>query len=62
MIDARETFRKVNTTINDFSPEQLDGLKTLIKALEKKGKVTNNKWLSNNFEKQKYEDKKVYAK
>src|SRR5690606_11197197 len=32
MIDARNVYRKVTTTINDFSKEQLEGL-TAIKAL-----------------------------
>ncbi|MBP8792914.1 MAG: SAM-dependent DNA methyltransferase [Lutibacter sp.] len=32
MIDARNTFRKVSTTINDFSDEHLEGLTALINA------------------------------
>ena len=31
MLDARKTFRKVSTTINDFSPEQLENLTAIVK-------------------------------
>ena len=33
MIDARNTYRKVSTTINDFSEEHLEGLTALDKCL-----------------------------
>lgn len=32
MLDARKVFRKVTTTINDFSPEQLHSLTSIVKA------------------------------
>jgi type I restriction enzyme M protein len=32
MLDARKVFRKVSTTINDFSPEQSQSLKAIVKA------------------------------
>jgi len=35
MIDARNVYRKVNTTLNDFSPEQLQGLTGLIEKYRK---------------------------
>ena len=41
MIDARNVFRKVNQTINDFSPEQLEGLTEIIKNF--RGENTNFK-------------------
>ncbi len=31
MLDARKVFRKVSTTINDFSPEQLENLTAIVK-------------------------------
>ena len=57
MIDARNTFRKVNSTINDFSPDQLEGLTTIIKSY--RGEKVNfkaNEWLTKNFESGSYED------
>lgn len=32
MLDARKVFRKVNSTVNDFSPEQLQSLTAIVKA------------------------------
>ena len=57
MIDARNTFRKVNSTINDFSPDQLEGLTTIIKSY--RGETVDfkaNEWLTKNFESGSYED------
>ena len=57
MIDARHTFRKVNTTINDFSPDQLEGLTTIMKSY--RGEEVDfkaNEWLEETFESGKYED------
>ena len=57
MIDARNTFRKVNTTINDFTPDQLEGFTTIIKSY--RGEKVNfkaNEWLTKNFESGSYED------
>ena len=57
MIDARNTFRKVNNRINDFSEEQLYGLTTLIKSFrDEKVDFTKNDWLKKFFNKGKYED------
>lgn len=57
MIDARNTFRKVNTTINDFSPDQLQGLTTIIKSYRgEQVDFAANEWLTNTFESGSYED------
>ncbi len=58
MIDARNTYRKVSTTINDFSDEQLEGL-TAIMALfrgETPELSTNNSWFQEHFPDGKYQD------
>ena len=57
MIDARNTFRKVSTTINDFTDDQLEGLTTIIKSY--RGETVDfkaNEWLTKNFESGSYED------
>ena len=57
MIDARNTFRKVNSTINDFSPDQLEGLTTIIKSYRgEKVNFTSNEWLTETFKSGSYED------
>ncbi|MEY8766501.1 MULTISPECIES: type I restriction-modification system subunit M [Francisella] len=57
MIDARKTFRKVTQTINDFSPEQLDGLTAIIKNFRgEEVDFTANEWLKEKFVNGKYED------
>ena len=57
MIDARKTFRKVNQTISDFSPEQLEGLTAIIKNFRgEKVDFTANEWLKEKFENSKYDD------
>ena len=57
MIDARNTFRKVNSTINDFSPDQLQGLTTIIKSYRGESvDFTANEWLTKTFETGSYED------
>lgn len=57
MIDARNIFRKVNTTINDFSPDQLQGLTTIIKYYRGESvDFTANEWLTKKFESGSYED------
>ena len=57
MIDARNTFRKVNSTINDFSPDQLQGLTTIIKSYRgEQVDFTANEWLAKTFESGSYED------
>lgn len=58
MIDARNTFRKVTTTINDFSEDQLEGL-TAIMALfrgEKPEVSLKNKWFKEHFPTGNYQD------
>ena len=57
MIDARNTFRKVNSTINDFSPDQLEGLTSIIKFYRgEEVDFTANDWLIDSFENGEYED------
>ncbi len=58
MIDARNVFRKVTTTINDFSDEQLEGLTAIMKMYrgEKPGVSKTNTWFKERFPKGTYED------
>ncbi|WJJ98232.1 type I restriction-modification system subunit M [Algibacter luteus] len=64
MIDARNTFRKVSTTINDFSDEQLEGLTAIMNAFRTnetslrgtKQSLQENDWLKTHFPKGKYQD------
>ncbi len=58
MIDARNVYRKVSTTINDFSEEQLEGL-TAIMALyrgEKPNVAKDNAWFNEHFPDGTYRD------
>ena len=58
MIDARNVYRKVTTTINDFSEEQLEGL-TAIMALyrgETPEVATDNAWFNEHFPDGTYRD------
>ena len=58
MIDARNVYRKVSTTINDFSEEQMEGL-TAIMAMHR-GEVPkvakDNAWFTEHFPDGKYRD------
>ncbi len=57
MIDARNVFRKVNSTLNDFSPEQMEGLNTIVKMY--RGETVDfrdNDWLKKQFPSGKYEN------
>jgi type I restriction enzyme M protein len=57
MIDARNVFRKVTTTINDFSPDQLEGLAAIVKMY--RGEAIDpgeNGWLKERFPDGKYKD------
>lgn len=58
MIDARNVFRKVSTTINDFSDDQLEGL-TAIMALYR-GEMPevsgDNEWFNSHFPDKTYRD------
>ena len=57
MINARNTFREVNSTINDFSPDQLEGLTAIIKSYRDENiNFSANEWLTKTFPKGKYED------
>ncbi len=57
MIDARNTFRKVNQKINDFSQDQLEGLTSIMKSYRGEHvDFTANEWLKNTFKKGHYED------
>jgi len=38
MLDARKVFRKVNSTVNDFSPEQMQSLTAIVKAYKGENK------------------------
>lgn len=58
MIDARNVYRKVTTTINDFSPEQLEGL-TAMMALyrgETPEVAPDNEWFNEHFPDGNYQD------
>lgn len=59
MIDARNTFRQINQTLRDFSPEQMEGLTTIVKAYrgEDVSKTfASNPWLKEHFPSGSYED------
>ena len=67
MIDARNTFRKVSTTINDFSDDQLEGLTAIINAFRNNNVTLSchpepvegtveNAWLAEHFPKGTYQD------
>ena len=59
MIDARGTFRQVNTTLRDFTPNQMEGLSAIVKAYrgEDVSKTFDrNDWLKATFPKGVYED------
>jgi type I restriction enzyme M protein len=58
MIDARNVFRKVTTTINDFSEDQLEGLTAIMKLYRgEQAKVSkDNSWFNERFPEGKYQD------
>ncbi len=59
MIDARNTFRQINTTLRDFSPEQMQGLTAIIKAYRGEDVTkdfASNSWLKETFANGKYQD------
>ncbi len=58
MIDARNTFRKINTTLNDFSPDQLEGLTALMQLFrgEKPEVSPKNDWFFSRFPGGEYRD------
>lgn len=58
MIDARNVYRKVSTTINDFTEEQLEGLTALINAFrgDELGVSEDNDWFNEHFPEGEYQD------
>jgi type I restriction enzyme M protein len=65
MIDARNVFRQVGSVLRDFSPEQMEGLTTIIKSyrgedVSKSFKA--NSWLKENFPNGRYEDRERLCK
>lgn len=57
MIDARNTFRKVNSTVNDFTPDHLEGLTNIMKSYRgEEVDLTTNEWLTKTFKSGCYED------
>ncbi|MGB5988740.1 MAG: class I SAM-dependent DNA methyltransferase [Marinifilaceae bacterium] len=58
MIDARNTFRKVSTTINDFSDEHLEGLTAIMDMFrgDKANVSKENAWFNERFPDGKYND------
>ena len=57
MIDARNTFKKVSSTYNEFSSDQLEGLTAIIKSYRGDTVDYNaNEWLTKTFESGGYED------
>ena len=58
MVDARNVFRKVSTTINDFSEDQLEGLTAIVKLYRGEKPTINKKntWFNERFADGKYTD------
>lgn len=58
MIDARNVYRKVSSTVNDFSPEQMEGLTAIIQLYrgEQPELSEDNKWFREHFPKGDYEN------
>lgn len=59
MIDGRNTFRQINTTLRDFSTEQMGGLTSIVKAYRGEDvskQFASNPWLKEHFSNGKYED------
>lgn len=58
MIDASNTYRKVSSTIHDFSDDQLEGLTALINAFrgDDLGVSKDNEWFTEHFPDGKYVD------
>lgn len=59
MIDARNTYRQINTTLRDFLPEQMEGLTAIIKSYrgeDMSSLFTTNSWLKESFLNGQYED------
>ncbi|KAA3640763.1 MAG: SAM-dependent DNA methyltransferase, partial [Bacteroidetes bacterium] len=58
MIDARNTFRKVTTTLNDFSEEQMEGLTAMVSMYrgESPEVSADNEWFKEHFPDGTYRD------
>jgi type I restriction enzyme M protein len=58
MIDARNTYREVTSTVNDFTEEQLEGLTALVNAFRRDdlGVSQNNAWFNEHFPEGTYKD------
>lgn len=58
MIDARNSYRKVSSTINDFDDEQLEGLTAIINAFRGDDLEVNadNSWFNEHFPEGQYQD------
>lgn len=59
MIDARNTFRQINQTLRDFSPDQMAGLTAIVKAYrgeDMSETFATNPWLKETFPNGHYED------
>jgi type I restriction enzyme M protein len=58
MLDARNVYRKVTTTINDFSEDQLEGLNAIMQLYrgEKPDVSKTNAWFNDHFPDGKYRD------
>lgn len=58
MLDARHTFRKVTTTLNDFSPDQLEGLTAIVALYRGAQPVVSpdNAWYHERFPDGQYRD------
>lgn len=59
MIDARNTFRQINTTLRDFSPEQMTGLTAIIKSYRGENvssEFDSNPWLKEHYQNGQYEN------
>jgi type I restriction enzyme M protein len=63
MIDARNTFRKVNRTLNDFSPEHLYRLETTIKLYrQEEVDFSGFEWLEKHFPENTFQDIEGFCK
>lgn len=70
MIDARNVYRKVSSTVNDFSPDQMEGLTAIMQSFRNnnvslntnvtlsgaKASINKNPWLIEHFPDGKYKD------
>ncbi len=63
MIDARNTFRKVNRTLNDFSPDHLHRFETTVKLYrQEEVNMGNSEWLKEHFPDSAYQNIEGFCK